>query len=757
MLKTRCVACFCFAAWVAVFPLHAERPERDLTSWAPVTVADAIQMTQWADRDYGAGGSSEGKVAVFSPDGLRFLLILKKGNIAANTNDFSLLLFDTDAAFSDPKPEILLTMSSSSNRPAISSVKWLNDNRTITFLGENSNELPQVYSLNVESKKIDRLTNHETVVVAYDIDSRGENIIFEAHPPATKKIDTEQTRRNGIAITGGYPDDILTSDCNTERNPGSEEFYEQRRSGIATLIKTDDFLTSWEPLSISPNGHYALVAAYLKKVPERWSEYEDAFLHRYIVETHNAGTYSGIVQYMVVDLNNKSMQPLIDGPVAAGTMGYAWAKDGNSIVVSGTFLPLDTADPAERQERKRSPFAVEVMLPHRQYVPITSRPGEVRKWSPSSGELLLLSRDEPVAWLSYQKLGASWSLLHTDVREQTRGIDVVLQEDLDTPPKLYAVDHMGGQKALLLDPNPQFRHLAFGRVEEVRWKATDGHEVVGGLYLPPDYTPGRRYPLVIQTHGFDRSRFWIDGPFSSAFAAQPMAALGIVVVQVGGATHHDGRTFTNTPGEAPREMAAYEGVIDYLDQRGIIDRNRVGIIGFSRTVFKVGYTLTHSSYNFAAATLADGVDGGYVNYILFQGADSAGVNGGMPSGESLGLWLKNAPGFNLDKVTAPVRIEGYGYASLLGGWEWFSGLSFRDKPVDFVWIPYGTHLLVKPWERLVSQQGNVDWFVYWLLDRTDPDPEKRDQYRRWERLRMQHPQGLESHAVKGTNPAEDSQ
>lgn len=183
-------------------------------------------------------------------------------------------------------------------------------------------------------------------------------------------------------------------------------------------------------------------------------------------------------------------------------------------------------------------------------------------------------------------------------------------------------------------------------------------------------------------------------------------------------------------------MAAYEGAIDYLDRRGLIDRNRVGIIGFSRTVFKVGYTLTHSSYNFAAATLADGVDGGYVNYILFQGADSAGVNGGIPSGETLRLWLKNAPGFNLDRVTAPVRMEGYGYASLLGLWEWFSGLSFRDKPVDLVWIPYGTHLLVKPWERLTSQQGNVDWFVYWLLDRIDPNPETREQYQRWERLRQ---------------------
>jgi fermentation-respiration switch protein FrsA (DUF1100 family) len=273
-------------------------------------------------------------------------------------------------------------------------------------------------------------------------------------------------------------------------------------------------------------------------------------------------------------------------------------------------------------------------------------------------------------------------------------------------------------------------------VQEIRWNATDGREVVGGLYLPPDYKPGVRYPLVIQTHGFDKSRFWIDGPFSSAFAAQPLAAKGIVVLQVGGSAHPSrDKSVTGTPEEGPREMAAYEGAIDDLDRRELIDRDRVGIIGFSRTAFRVGYTLTHSKYHFAAATLADGFEGGYVNYLLFQGVDSVGVNGGLPSGSSLALWLKNAPGFNLDKVTAPIRIEEYASGSLLGGWEWFSGLSFREKPVELIWIPFGTHLLVKPWERLVSQQGNVDWFDYWLQGRSDPDPAKREQYQRWEILR----------------------
>jgi hypothetical protein len=161
-------------------------------------------------------------------------------------------------------------------------------------------------------------------------------------------------------------------------------------------------------------------------------------------------------------------------------------------------------------------------------------------------------------------------------------------------------------------------------------------------------------------------------------------------------------------------MAAFEGAIDELDRRGLIDRNRVGIIGFSRTVFHVAFTLTHSKYRFRAASMADGFEGGYMSYLLWRTADYEGTNGGVAVGAGLQSWFENSPGFKLEKVSAPVHLEYYGPDSFLGGWQWFSLLSTLGKPVDFLWLPHGTHLLVKPWERMASQQGNVEWFRFWL-------------------------------------------
>jgi len=57
------------------------------------------------------------------------------------------------------------------------------------------------------------------------------------------------------------------------------------------------------------------------------------------------------------------------------------------------------------------------------------------------------------------------------------------------------------------------------------------------------------------------------------------------------------------------------------------------------------------------------------------------------------------------------------------------------KPVELVYIPDGDHVLVKPWERMTSQQGAVDWLSFWLKGEEDPDPAKAEQYKRWHELR----------------------
>src|SRR5260370_1218746 len=110
-------------------------------------------------------------------------------------------------------------------------------------------------------------------------------------------------------------------------------------------------------------------------------------------------------------------------------------------------------------------------------------------------------------------------------------------------------------------------------------------------------------------------------------------------------------------------------------------------------------------------------------------------NGGVPFGESLKSWLERSTDFHFEKVNTPLRIFAETPLAAGGEWEWFAALRRLGKPVEMVMMKDGVHILEKPWDRMVSQQGNVDWFAFWLKGEEDPDPAKAQQYARWRELR----------------------
>src|SRR5260221_3955420 len=683
-----------------------------------ITVKDTIEMTEFADRGYFLGGAPESPVAIFSPDGKQFLVRLKKGDVERNAVKYWLLLFRSSEVFRSPRGHVLVEMSSSSNREAIRQVRWL-DNRTVAFLGEDVGATPQVYRTDVLTKRVVQLTHHPTAVVSYDISRDGQEIVYEAAPRLRQVLPTQEVRRNGVVITSQTLDELLNDGVERDDPRIDRELFVQRPTKKAQRVPSSDFLTEYLPLEMSPDGRFVVLAVYASEIPNAWKQYEDKVLHPYIVEQRKPGALSNVQQYMLVDVQQGTMVPLVDAPKAWLDGAIAWTEDGRSVLVSGTYLPLDSPDPLEQGERRKHPFVVEVDVPSRSIHPITGRRLSISHWDAQKRRVTLAP--------GYGAAGGA-SQMFEKVNEECQsipligegkgggpGIEVLLEEDRNTPPRIFVKEESSGRESLLVELNPQFRDFALAHVETLRWKATDGHEVNGGLYFPPDYRPGQRYPLVIQTHGYDEDRFSVNGPWNSAFAAQPLAAQGIMVLQVGDSTEPgEDRKYVNTPAEGPHRMAAFEGAIDELDRRAFINKDRVGIIGFSRTAFHVAFTLTHSHYRFRAAVLADGFDAGYLSYLLWKTADYEGVNGSKPLGPGLNVWFENCPGFHIDKITAPVRLEYYGPLSFLAGWEWFSLLSLQNKSVDFVWIPRGTHLLVKPWERMTSQQGTVDWFQNWL-------------------------------------------
>lgn len=112
-----------------------------------ITVADAVEMTKTGDNDYLGDWTTSRHVGVFSPDNSRFAFVTQKGDLKKDAIAYSVWVFDTANSLTAPTPRLITTLESSSNRPAISHLKWLPDNDTLVFLGEQPGEKPEVYEV----------------------------------------------------------------------------------------------------------------------------------------------------------------------------------------------------------------------------------------------------------------------------------------------------------------------------------------------------------------------------------------------------------------------------------------------------------------------------------------------------------------------------------------------------------------------------------------------------------------------------------
>jgi|HubBroStandDraft_1064217.scaffolds.fasta_scaffold03761_6 hypothetical protein len=671
-----------------------------------ITVKDSIEMTRWADGDYHLGADPESNIANFSPDGKHFVIALRKADLARNVNVYSVYLFTTSKVFDAEVPRVLIRMSSSSNDPSIRGVKWLNDSRTIAFIGIRGHDDSQVYTLDIGTGRLTERTHHSTSIDQFDIGPDGRRIVFTAKPEESPDL-TEDQRTFGVVIEDQILEQVVAGKFN--QPSFAERLFCQERTEHEVKVPSDLQINPFTRIFFSPNGEFASFTAFFRVTNPSWAEYKNDDLKFWSRNPAPIGGTASVSQYFLLDCSKLSAHPLLEAP-AIYTAALRWAPDSHAVYLK-TFLPLEGVSNPELAERQEKELPAEISIPDLRMNRITSS-----AWDQTLPEA---SKDRP---------------------------EILVKEDINTAPKIVAQVRGSAKSTVILELNPQFSQLRFGRVEELHL-SVDGVPILAGIYLPPDYVPGRRYPLVVQTHGFDHRRFSMDGrsEWSSGFAARALAASGIIVAQMydfADPADHDkvgaDRSLGRNLEQSFRNFSddCFKQVVRDLNDKGLIDPDRVGISAFSRTVWFVSYLLTHSTEpKFRTAVVTDGIDGGYFEYIAGRLTEFDEDNGGQsPFGpEGLKLWMNESPSFQVNRVCIPLRLVSI--EDRLSQWEWFSAGKMQRKPVELIEIPGGSHLLERPKDRQIAMQGIVDWFRFWLQNSVDPDPDKREQYARWEKLK----------------------
>lgn len=85
--------------------------------------------------------------------------------------------------------------------------------------------------------------------------------------------------------------------------------------------------------------------------------------------------------------------------------------------------------------------------------------------------------------------------------QASTGTQVFTVNTAQHPAEVYLMPAGGGMRQVTHVHDDIARRFAVARQERLTWKGQDGVPVEGLLYYPTSYEPGRRYPLLVFTHG----------------------------------------------------------------------------------------------------------------------------------------------------------------------------------------------------------------------------------------------------------------
>ncbi|MDR3510245.1 MAG: hypothetical protein P4L73_01290 [Caulobacteraceae bacterium] len=651
-----------------------------------------------------------------------------------------------------------VTLTATTGGPVIQALRWTADSTGLAFLAKTSPDHLQLDYADLKARRIVRLSAAGQDVTAFDIADR-KHYVWTVRD-LSKASRAQRSTDRVETVTGRSLEDLVfpveAYPAMAHRIDRSVLWSSNGKRGAPVLDPSGMPIILFEEgqssLRLSPDGRRVVTARAMADVPVDW---RSQFSHN--GEAAPLATSSGpqrlngekgfnlVSQYVVLDIARRAATAL-DAPTGRSAgwwpdLDPVWASDGQSVLLPSAFpaaapstAPLAAACVGVYQIAVNALRCVRAIDASPQ-----GPPGPVRiGFGDPAGSSIFLSyardggREETSRFV--QTPHGEWVAVGLEGNE-TQALSFSVRQDANSPPVLVARGSGAENEKVVWDPNPQLRNVRRVDVSAFRWTDAAGRPWVGGIFKPPGFSPAGHYPLVIEAHNYLPNEFRPSGAFPTAYAAQQLAGDGMVVLEARCAVAAD------TPEEAACQVQGYDAAIKRLADEGTIDPSRIGIIGFSRTCYYVLEELTHSRYALGAASITDGLNAGYWQYVMTvdEGNDAiaredAVLDGGPPFGDHLRGWLDKAPTFKMDHVATPLQIVGEGLPSVMGMWEPYALLRYQGKPVDMVLLHTREHVLTEPAVRMASEALTVDWMRFWLQGHEDQAPAKKTQYSRWESM-----------------------
>ena len=352
------------------------------------------------------------------------------------------------------------------------------------------------------------------------------------------------------------------------------------------------------------------------------------------------------------------------------------------------------------------------------------------RWSAADGQIYFSAEDRDCVSLfrlnpdngKIAKLPAMTEVVNGfSIPDQGRTL-IYYGESAQQPRELWTMDLKTLKSTRLESPKEaQLADVKFGECQPFDFVSSRGDTINGRFYLPPDFDPEKKYPMIVNYYGgcSPTSRNFESRYPHNAYAAQGYV---VYVINPSGATGF-GQEFAsrhvNTAGEGVAQDII-EGTKKFCEEHPYVNEKKIGCIGASYGGFMTQYLQTVTDI-FAAAISHAGISDhtsywgeGYWGYSYSE----VSMAESYPWSHA-DLYVKQSPLYNADKVHTPLLfLHGDKDNNVPVGEsiQMFTALKLLGRPTAFVAVSDQDHHILDYDKRIKWQDTIYAWFDRWLKD-----------------------------------------
>jgi dipeptidyl aminopeptidase/acylaminoacyl peptidase len=265
----------------------------------------------------------------------------------------------------------------------------------------------------------------------------------------------------------------------------------------------------------------------------------------------------------------------------------------------------------------------------------------------------------------------------------------------------------------------QLKDFRLATREVIEWKSTDGTPIEGILIKPANFDPSKKYPLLVVIHGGPTG---VDTPVvrgDRTYPTEMFAMKGALILRPnyrGSAGYGEKFRSLNVRNLGVGDYWDVISGVDHLIAQGLVDRDRVGAMGWSQGGY-ISAFITTTSDRFKAVSVGAGISNWMTYYVNtdihpFTRQYLKGTPWDDPE-----IYQKTSPISYVKTAKTPTLIQHGEFdkrVPIPNAYELYQALEDKGVPVKMIVYKGFGHGIDKPKQQRAVMEHNYEWFSQWI-------------------------------------------